>query len=39
MGRQNMTICVHKGTFVYHFKGATIPVHTADRRAWRRENL
>lgn len=36
---KKMTICVHKGAFVYHFKGQTIPIgveHYHERRAWRR---
>lgn len=38
MSNLNMSLCVHKGTFVYHFKGATIPVKVSDRRAWRRDD-
>ena len=40
MHKLNMTICVHKGAFVYHFKGATIPVQDYDKRLeWRRESF
>ncbi len=33
----NMTMCVHRGTFVYHFKGATIPLRI-NREVWRRND-
>ncbi len=34
---KQLSICVHMGTFVYHFKGQTIPLNNyEERNAWRR---